>query len=60
MECPICNNELSGLACPNKRTISKAKTVLAKKMRKKGYTFHEIMKTVGWKSTNAVTRALKR
>jgi hypothetical protein len=60
MKCPICNKELSGIVYSNKKSISKAKTILAKKMRKKGYTFQEIMKEVGWKSPNAVTRALKR
>lgn len=60
MKCPTCNGKgIIKDPCSPKYDL-KLREETVKKLRKKGYTFHEIMLIVGYKSPQSISKILDK
>jgi hypothetical protein len=62
MQCPLCNG--SGLIKPPKNILrtsdmTELKRTAARLLKEKGYTYREMMKIFGYKSTRSISELLK-
>lgn len=57
MKCPLCNQ---GEIKKSQLVDRPARRQKARELRKLGFTFHEIMRALGYKSPRSVTLALQR